>query len=408
VKKDSKILINSEAVDSAFSELEEYNSYYENVSVIFRIISFVIFAALLIFTVSSAFVSADEFSYKNLEFIMRNFALTLEENKDSVRQPIRYNPDSVNQFATFGEGLAVCGSNSLSVFSATGRQTCSESFAYREPVLRASKKFILIYDEGTGNYSVYNSFSRVHSDEIDKPIKNAVLSDNGYYALITSSDMYNSTVEIYNPDCSLINRYNKNGYVSCVDVNNDSVAIITSEASFGSATFSIEILISAVDNPESAKTARFDSGYPLGCKIVTEGVFVVCTDSVYFFDKDGNVISSYSFDGRLLSDFSIGDTGVCLLFNSRGLGISYNLLFIDTLGAEAYRAEINETVFDIDIFNNVSFVLTEDTVRRISASSQSVCDVTPANYGCQINAFGENTAYYCSDSYATVLTLPSD
>lgn len=408
MNKDPEISISNEALDSAFSELDDYNSYYDSVSVIFRVISFVMFAVLLIFTVSSAFVSADEFSYKNLEFIMRNFALTLEENKDSTRQPIRFNPDALNQFALFGEGLAVCGSNSLYVFSATGRLTCSESFTYRSPVMRSSEKFVLVYDEGTGNYSVYNSFSRVHSASIDKPIKDAVLSNSGYYALITSSDLYNSTVELYDPDCSLINRYNKNGYVSCVDVADGKVSVITCDAAPDSARYSVELLVSDIKDPSAAVTTEFDAGYPLGCKIVEGGVFIVCTDSIYFFDGSCNFVADYDFEGRSLNDFAFGSDSVCLLFKSHGFNISYDLLCIDSAASVVYSTEITDTVFDIDVCDDVSFVVTENSVRRISVDSDSIVDIGLAGYACRIKAFDVNSIYYCSDSFATVLTFPSD
>ena len=408
MNKDPDLNISNEAVDSAFSELEEFNSYYDNVSVIFRVISFVMFAVLLVFTVSSAFVSADEFSYKNLEFIMRNFALTLEENKDSARQPIRFNPDSVNQFDLFGEGLAICGSNSLSIFSATGRQTCSESFSYRVPVMRSSDKFVLVYDEGTGNYSIYNSFSRVHSCSSVKPIKDAVLSNSGYYALITSSDLYNSTVEIYDPNYSLISRYNKNGYVSCVDVAEGKASVITCDAANDSAKFSIEILISDINDPGSAVTAKFDAGYPLGCKVVKDGVFVVCTDSLYFFDSDCKLVADYDYEGASISDFVFGSDSVCLLFKSHGFKISYDLLCFDSSVSVVYRTNISETVFDIDICDGVSFVLTENSVLRFTADSEDSVDIGQASFGCSVNAYDVNSIYYCSDSFATVLKFSSD
>ena len=109
-----------ENIDSVIDEYDDYNSYYGIVAVIFRVISFALFACLLLFVIASAFAGAEEFSYANLEYITRNFALTLEEKKDSARQPIRYNPDRLNQFSLFGDGLAVCGSSSLAIFSATG------------------------------------------------------------------------------------------------------------------------------------------------------------------------------------------------------------------------------------------------------------------------------------------------
>ena len=408
MKRNRDVTINSEAVDSAFSELEEYNSYYENVSVIFRIISFVLFALLLIFTVSSAFAGADAFSYSNFEFIIRNFALTLEENKDSARQPIRFDPDALKQFELFGEGIAVCGSNSLSLYSATGRQTCSESFSYRSPILKSSDKYVLVFDENTGDYSVYNSFSRVHSDSIEKPIKDAVVSDEGYYALISSSDLYNSTVEIYDPNFSIINRFNKNGYVACVDVSDNRVAILTADVGSDPAHFSIEIMIADLNDTSSARTETFEAGYPLSCMITSDGVSVVCTDSVYFFDSSCRKISSYDFGEGSLYDIALGSESVCLLFKSTGFAISYELISLDLSGNINYKGTFTETVFDLDVFGDTAFVLTEKEVHCINESSSGSVDIGSADYGCKLNAFDSRTVYFCSDFSASVLTFSAD
>ena len=60
--KTNSPISNKEAVESVFEEYDEYNFYYESVSVIFRVISFALFAILLLFVIGSAFIGAEAFS----------------------------------------------------------------------------------------------------------------------------------------------------------------------------------------------------------------------------------------------------------------------------------------------------------------------------------------------------------
>ena len=116
MKNDPKILLNN--IDD---EKDAYNDFYASVSVLFRIASFIFLVAFLIFIVFSAFTSQEAFTYENLEFVVRNFALTLEENRDDSVYAIKYNPDSSRNFALIGNKFTVCGNSGISIYSSTGR-----------------------------------------------------------------------------------------------------------------------------------------------------------------------------------------------------------------------------------------------------------------------------------------------
>lgn len=404
-KKMNSQMTNDESVNSVFEEYDEYdeyNLYYESVSVIFRVVSFALFAFLLLFVVASAFIGAEAFSYSNLEYIARNFALTLKENKDLIQQPIRYNPDPMNQYGLFGEGLAVCGSSMLSIYSATGRQICSETLSFRRPVMVSSDKYVLIYDEGSGNYALYNSFSSVHKDTLNNSIRGASLADNGYYALLTSSDAYSSVVEIYNSDFSLISRHNKTGYVSCMDITESEALIVTVDAEPAASTFNIEISVSSLGAGENTFSVDVTAGFPLGCRVTPNGFTVVCSDSVLFFDRNGNVVADHMFDDELLSDFVISSTNVLLLFRSKSINIGYEIVCLDSLGEAEYRKNISETVFDIEMYEDSAFVLTETSIFCVRNNSIQTVKVESSDYDCRLYAIANDKFYYCSDTYAAV------
>ena len=400
---------NEELLNSALSEMnDEYNSFYDSVSVIFRFLSFVLFAVLLFFIVAASFIAADRFSYSNLEFITRNFALTLEENKDSARYPIRYNPDSNNQFGLFGEGLAVCGNSVLSIFSATGRQTCSEFLQYRSPVMITSDKYVFIYDEGTGEYCIFNSFSKVYSGSIDHPIKNAVISDSGYYALLSSSDEYTSVVEVYDSDFSLISRFNKNGYVSAVDISDEEILIATADTDLEDNNFKVELLKATLGSDKYDFALTLSAGMPLSVTISDDGYVAVFSDSVVCIDANGNIRGKYEFESKILYDFVISSSNVLVVFKSVGMGVEYQLACLDKYAAVLYEDIVEDTIFDIALYQSTSYVLTEKNIKCFDSYNNEVINVDSSGYGCSLLTLDNGKIYHCSDTSAVLLDKTAD
>ncbi len=395
--------IDIEKLSAGLSENDPYNSFYDTASVIFRMISFAVFACLLIFIVSSAFISARSFSYDNLDYIMRNFALTLEENKDSTRHPIRYSPDSLKGFAEYGNGLAVCRASGISVFSGTGRQTCSEYIDYSEPVISASEKYVVVYEQGSGRYSVYNAFSKVYSSECAKTIRACAVADNGYYAFVTSSDEFASVVEVYNDDFNLITRFNKNSHIVSVDLTNDTIMIVSVDADESKTKFDTEILIADPESGDVVSKSEHSSGFPLGCRITDYGYALVCSDSVWLYDNNANEIGSYEYEGSSLNDFRISMSHVLLLFKNKGFDISYTAVCIDKRGNIAYKYELADTAFDIELYESSAYILTSKYVLCLNGSLEERVKIDSAHYGCKLLALDSRSFYYCSDTAAELI-----
>ena len=111
-----------------------------------------------------------------------------------------YNPDGAMRFAEAGGGLAVCGNTGITIFSATGRRTCRDTAEMFTPAMRASKKYTVAYDSGGKKYYIYNSFTRVFTGETEYPVYGMSVADNGYFLLITGSDLSASSVVLYDSD----------------------------------------------------------------------------------------------------------------------------------------------------------------------------------------------------------------
>lgn len=389
-------------IENMFGEEDKYNQFYGNASLAYRFLSFLMVVCFLFCIIAASFLNANSFTLSNLEYICRNFALQLEANENDSVYAIKYNPDTSRNYSLFKDGLVVSGSNGLTVFSATGRITANEAINYINPKMLAGDKYILIFDSMGKSYTVYNTFSSVYSSTLEHTILGAAIADNGYYALITSSDEYNSSVELYNNDFELIYRINKNGYITSLCMT-DSISVIctVNVDSFG--RFSSETMIfDYITGTELGNTESI-SDIPIYCEGSNESITVICESGVYIYDYNCNTIGKYLFTEQLLSNFSCDSGYILMLFKNQGFNTDYSLICIDKSAEIIYEHTIEGTVFSVDLSDNISFVLTENQFIRISSDSVDRIDYSGADHDTELISIDSNNIYVCLSSSAPLI-----
>lgn len=400
MKNDQNVLLNN--IDDGN---DAYNDFYASVSVLFRIASFIFLISFLIFLVYSAIGSQEAFTYENLEFVVRNFALTLEEKRDESVYAIKYNPDSSRNFALLDNKFALSGNSGISIFSSTGRLTCSASFAFKNPIMVTSDKYALVYDSGNCDYVIYNSFSKVHSQSLDKPIRGACMAQNGYYAFITSSVEYNSTVEVYNDDFELVNRFNKTGYIVDVDMHNNQVLITTVEGSADNALYDIQILVYDLTDGKTISTVALNASFPLASKISSSGFFLVCKDETITYDIVTDNQNRYSYNGSIISDFELANDKAALLLEIPGYDISYDYVVIDEHSYVLYDYQVKSTVYDIEFCGDRSCLLTDSKILVFNSTTEKTIPLDVASTDNRLLAYSADAIYLCTSSSAPLIRI---
>ncbi len=388
-------------------ETSNYSEYYDHISVFYRIFSFIFIILFLIYIVISSFRNAKEFNYENFEYIARNFALTLEEHKDSSLYLIEYNPDAKINCALFGDGLAVCGNSWLSIYSATGRLTCSESFMYKNPRISASDKFVLIYNSSEHDYSLYNAFGKVYSEKIEQVIRGGDVSDSGYYALITSSDQYNTAVELYDDSFSLIYRFNKNGFVFDVDINDDYL-MITSVSGSSDNSFETEIQIFDINAQKVLFSASASDNFPLECNILDSGFAVVGNNYAAFYDLNGSMKGSFDYTGKQPVDLSVYKNGAVVLLKSDSPDSEYISVVLDESCSKLYEYRLFQKVYDVQVCGEWSYYLTENALLYTNGDILHEISVTDITEGDELLLLDDRYVYLCTATKAPLFDLSFD
>lgn len=392
-----------EAIRNIFGEEGEYNKFYDTVSAAYRVAEFALLGLFLFFVIYSAIANAGNVTYEKFDYIIRNFAVSLDENSDYTSS-IFYNPDDDSSFSLFGGGIAVCTGSEVEIFSATGRKTCSERHGYVSPVLSASDKYVIVYEENGVEYSVYNTFSKVYSETLEHPIKGITVSDDGYYAVITRTDEYIGAVALYDSSFNMVNRYLKNSHVISVDISGDGRVAIATLGVDSTGGFVTEITVLNIGESSAAATQSYSGALPLACRFTADGLMLVCEDRVLFLDQNAAKTSEYLYPSGELVRLELSDSAVLAVIKGDAMKKENTALVINKDGKVA-EIKTEGTVISADLYESYGYVLTERGIYTLSGGASAFNEVEEALPNDEIVAYSPSKLYYCGTSSAKVIEM---
>ena len=255
------------AVAPAAKLTKERNEYYENVSAGLGIVQVVLYLSLFAFVVLSILSNTNLITYQNFYHFFQDLNASAERVDIFTHDSVSYATDEQQSFTLYRKGLAVAGNTGVTIFSATGRQLVSHVIQYNDPVAVGSGKYLLVYERGGKQYSLYNANTQMHVGETEYPITGAAVSDSGMYALISSASDANSAVYLYNNRFALINIYKnigQRGYINSLFITVD----------FSANRFKINLILGKYKFIMGAITG-LTSGAAVGESMVILSVFAV-------------------------------------------------------------------------------------------------------------------------------------
>lgn len=336
------------------------NEYYENVSVRMGTAQVVLYLLLLAFIVLSLLFNTELITYRNFYLFFQDLNASAETvdifSTDSISYPVA----DEQSFAVYRKGLAVAGNSSVTVFSATGRQIVSESVNYRKPVAVGTGKYLLVYEMGGLQYSLYNSYTKIHSGKSEYPISGAAVSESGMYALCSAGKDSTTVVSLYSERFNLLGRYTKSGYVTgvAIDDGGEMLAILALNPDGG--LLSTELMLAKPGESEAHARVSFSQTAGLACTFTASGrVAVLCDDGVRYVSRRGEVREKYGFEGRTLAAFALGEDGVCVALKKSEVSPKNVVIVFDKNGKIVYNEDAGEEVVAISRCGDSVFWMTK-------------------------------------------------
>lgn len=386
---------------------EDFNGagdvYYANVSIAYKITQRFLVVLLVVFLILSLVTNFKSITYNNFFYLVKDFSNAMDIESSNY-DTLSYPSNSRHFFALYRGGLAVVNPSTISVFTATGRNTLKTQSVFSAPCIEATDKYFLIYDTAATTFSVYNSFVRVYSESLDYPITDACFANNGYFAVVTRDIGHKSLVHIYDDDFDRLftvqsDTVNKFAFDVDIDDSSDSIAICYYD--IGNGTGKTEIVIRKLSDMSVTSRLTLDSEFPVSVKFIGDSKLAAISDSaISIYNKKFEQIEKYKYDSSNLTGYNINEYGVAVAYtkNSQSFVAIY-----DNDGNLIFDHNVNENINDIIVFENFSFLRTDSGVVRIDLKNNKQ-QFLPSSQG-KMLIYSADTALICGESRAEYLVF---
>ena len=319
---------------------------------------------------------------------------------------LSYSTDEEQSFTLYRKGLAVAGNTGVTIFSATGRQLVSHGIQYNDPVAVGSGKYLLVYERGGKQYSLYNANTQMHAGETEYPISGAAISDSGMYAIISSASDANSAVYLYNNRFALINVYKKGGNVldAAISADGHRIAILTVTPNKGGVSTSV--MLAEPGKGSSISENVIASSMGMQCHFTESGkLAVLCTTGVAYLSADGEVEFFHDFEGKIPTTADLSGDGVALCLKKTAISEKNIIIIFDKSGKIVYNDVIPQSITDLAYREGALFWTDHAGVSRLDIASGEIAFEEYATDGKRLLALDDKEILLCSPQKAVYITF---
>ncbi|MBR6782908.1 MAG: hypothetical protein IKM33_06930 [Clostridia bacterium] len=383
--------------------------YYENLAARIGFARVVLYMALLVFVVVTMVSNHRLITYENLYYLAKDIGAasqTAKAQADSLSYPISAEGAD---FALYRGGLVISGSDEVTAMSASGRQTLSVNVAYADPCARASDKYCITFGRGERSFSVYNAFVQVHTETTDYPVFDAVVGDNGNFAIVTRSRDYKSEVILYDDNMEKQAVYHLGGYVTGISMNEagDRLGIVSVEAQNG--VWETKITVIRIGNRigQSSTTVMGVVGGTCGF-VADERFAVMFTDRLMVVNSDATVTGEMLFDDTVPTLATISRGSVAILFES-GNDLTKSVLTVyDKNARELYSVTLDGDhpitkagkPSALSVSDRALFLRAGDSLFCLSGNGRQLSSTTISHDTLAILPEGDDEVMVCTPAYA--------
>ena len=383
--------------------------YYENLAARLSFAKVVLYMMLFVFVVVTVISNHKLITYENLYYLAKDIGAatqTAQSRADQVSYPIS---SASADFALYRGGVAVAGSEVVTVLSGSGRQTLSVNVAYADPCVRAGDTYCLTFGRGETSFAVYNAFVQIHAETTDFPVYDAAVGGDGSFAVVTRSRDYTSEVLLYDGDMERVAVYHLNGYVTGIAMNEggDRLGVVSVESQNN--IWVTKITVIRIGNRISESSATVTGALGSTCGFITEDRFAVLfSDRLMIFAGDATVMGERSFEGSAPALAAIGRGSVAILSRESD-GLSDLVLTVyDRNAREDYRVELpgdhpisqagDPTALRFG--GSVLYVRAGDTLFRVAGSGRNVTALSISRDTLDILPLDADEVLICTPAYA--------
>ncbi len=265
-------------------------------------------------------------------------SLTRGEKTNGVAQPYTYENGSNQAFALMGKSLAVASSTGMELLDTDGYSVMREVFSMDEPAVCAGDSLCAFYDVGGLTLRVTDG-SELKTLDTEQPIISVDINSSGFMAVATEETGYKGAVTVYDSEQKPIFQwFSGSGYVLSAVVSPDSgrLAVLCLEN-----TGSV-IHFFKTDSDKELSTAYLPNELAFRLEYCDDGTLCALSEkALNFIGKNGDIVSSYSFDGERLVNYELTGSMRILVLGSYVSGSEVTVLSLSQGGSLLGKTALN-------------------------------------------------------------------
>ncbi|MBQ7337329.1 MAG: hypothetical protein IJW40_02630 [Clostridia bacterium] len=399
----------SDATEPIAADVSE-TPYYREKSVVYATAQMVILMILAVFLAVSFLTGSGRLSVENWTLFISDLSSAVVLPEAGSTETLTYVADEQNRFASYRGGLAVLGKERLTVFTATGRENYTVSLGYNTPRLISSGKYLLAYDLGGSELSVYNSFTKLFDTVTDSPIRGIAVSEAGYFGVITDDSAYAGCVTLYDGDFDVISRFHLKEHTVCAAIADDGEQIAIASVASQEGRLQLTLLLAVPGESEAQGSVTLQDAYPLSMSYTEQGLMLLCSDRVYAIDRDGSLLGEYYFQTESVTGASLGAAGCVLLSRANNYNSDTRVLALDAKGEIAYDLIVSGSVVDavMDESGALYLLYADALTMHIDGESAPRDTVALMSSYEELLPMGEGEIFVCGQARAVYVRLQAE
>ncbi len=200
----------------------------------------------------------------------------------------------------------------LYIYDMDGKLLDSRQHAYSNAIMCTNQNKVLTYSFNGTHFRVDSQKKMLYENQTERPILFAVLSDNGYAAVVTESEAYACRLSVFDANGKSVYHRDCVERLTDVSLTDNGCLFSTISAENGE----LVTVIQSVHFDESDVQWITDP-LPTLCMHIyamkNGGVFVIGDTKAAYYNNTGTLVSAYDYNGILLDyDFSEGFGAVLL------------------------------------------------------------------------------------------------
>ncbi len=359
------------------------NEVYLNISKRLKVIRFILLFAIIIialFALMRFSSSINLYSIKEFFYSFRDSEISLDADSVAVSGADLIGANSYKNYLLMLRG------DRVELYKTDGTRYMTKRISMSNPTVKSSDKYFLIYDLGGYDLRLYNTVDVIYEETFDNTIYIADINNKGYLALLTHDVSFASQLLVYDEDMKKVFEWNSaDKYTPCMEMLKDGQRIATASFSSDVGTATTTFNLFNIKS-ETAITCEFDDTLPLEIGEIGDGIYLLCSDKLVFFDSKGAIVKEIDFIsyGSSVSEVYCDGEKLVAVFEEDGYSYGSKLVLFDENGEALFTCNEEYEISSAAVINGELYyihygelvnVKTEDKTETRTSLTDSYSDI---------------------------------